>query len=77
MSDTLNIFAIGNVLDPHVRIEGRCRACTGTGKGTASACAACGGIGEATALVRLSEVVSPLQGAEFVGTEVEVFGGGK
>ncbi len=64
MTNITNIFAIGNVLDPHVRIEGKCRACQGKG------CAECNGEGTASALVRLSEIVTPLA-AEFVGTAGE------
>lgn len=67
----VNIFAVGNVLDPHVRIEGKCRACGGSGWGPDGCfCTACFGKGKATAQVRLSDLVALVAPVgEFVGTD--------
>ena len=55
---SVNVFAVGNVLDPHIRIEGRCRACRGEGLAAGRLCPECGGTGVASALVRLSELLT-------------------
>lgn len=63
----VNLFVVGNVLDPHVRIEGKCRQCDGTCTVLLPTgdrdnyrfdCTECGGTGRASALVRLSELVT-------------------
>lgn len=67
--DTTNIFDIGNVLDPHIRIEGKCRLCSGSGWGP-DRCSStvCFGKGKARALVRLSDLVALVAPVgEFVG----------
>lgn len=65
----INIFATGNVLDPHITIEGKCRACGGSGWGPDGCfCTVCFGKGKATAQVRLSDLVALVAPvAEFVG----------
>lgn len=66
-----NIFAIGNVLDPHITIKGKCRACGGGGWGPdGCCCGACFGTAKATAQVRLSDLVALVAPVgEFVGTD--------
>ena len=56
------VFACGNVLDPHIRVEGDCRACLGTGWADGDLdpsrkCEICFGTGKATALVRFTELI--------------------
>lgn len=66
----VNIFKIGNVLDPQIRIEGECAACDGTGAATEfPVCKSCSGTGKADSLVRLSELITMLAPtAQWVGT---------
>lgn len=64
-----NIFAIGNVLDPHTTIEGKCRTCGGSGWVEPKLkCSGCAGSGRASAQVRLSDLVALVAPVgEFVG----------
>ena len=76
MKTVTNIFQVGNVLDPHIRIEGKCGTCRGEGEAPGStahlgiSCPGCLGSGQASALVRLSDILTTMgPAAVYVGVE--------
>ena len=77
MPKVTNIFKIGNVLDPHIRIEGKCAECDGRGMDSQGLyCNSCQATGKAIEIVRLCDIL-PQMGhlATFVKSETDIASG--